>query len=181
MKPLVGGGLEIWNGYSASARVSGDATSGALALVVDRAAAAFVCAQPVLELIKAVVGANDQQLRGQPMPPQAHRMASKALRGVKVEMRITTASGTTKRSYRVKGLTATPANKSMFDNEALCRKQSVAGQLPAAGGAARLLLAARRGATLGRARLPGRSAAPPSQPGLKLVRAGSCTADDGTC
>ena len=126
MKPLVGGGLEIWNGYSASARVSGDATSGALALVVDRAAAAFVCAQPVLELIKAVVGANDQQLRGQPMPPQAHRMASKALRGVKVEMRITTASGTTKRSYRVKGLTATPANKSMFDNEALGRKQSVA-------------------------------------------------------
>jgi hypothetical protein len=79
-RPL-GAGLEVWLGYSASMRPAQHAPSGApsqLSLVVDRAAAAFVKAQPVMQLVYEVCAGREP-----PWDERTWRRVNKALRGLK--------------------------------------------------------------------------------------------------
>ena len=119
-------GLEMWQGYTASTRLGSDARAPgrpSLSLVVDMAAAAFVSAQPAPDYVLRVVNGRDYR---SPLAPGAIRSASKAIKGLKVELRIQDASGVEKkRQYRAKGLTLNPASGCMFDNEALGKKESV--------------------------------------------------------
>ncbi len=80
-RPL-GAGLEVWLGYSASVRPAqarGSAGGAAvLSLVLDRAAAAFVTAQPVMDLVYAVTNGMSP-----PFDDRTWRKVTKALRGLK--------------------------------------------------------------------------------------------------
>ncbi len=78
-RPL-GAGLEVWLGYSASVRPAQARAGGAamLSLVLDRAAAAFVTAQPVMDLVYAVTNGMSP-----PFDDRTWRKVTKALRGLK--------------------------------------------------------------------------------------------------
>jgi len=114
-------GLELWPGYSASVRLNaGLQGRSSLAMVVDLAASAFVCAQPVTSYVSALCA-------GAQLTPRNIRAASKALRGLKVECRfVDTRTGKERRrSHRCKGLTLQAAAGAMFDSDT-GSKESVA-------------------------------------------------------
>jgi hypothetical protein len=82
-RPL-GAGLEVWLGYSATTRPAqpgagaGTGAPALLSLVVDRAAAAFVKAQPVMQLVYEVSNGASP-----PWDERTWRRVNKALRGLK--------------------------------------------------------------------------------------------------
>ena len=88
--------------------------------MVDRAAAAFISAQPVLDFIMTSARLNDPR---QALSATSIRAASRAIKGVKIELRL---PGGKRRSYRAKGLTSTSVAASVFENDQLGRKESVA-------------------------------------------------------
>jgi hypothetical protein len=65
----LGCGLEVWLGYSASARLAQPTTpaSPRISLVVDRAASSFVKAQSVIDLIKDTTRMMEPSLRQGPI------------------------------------------------------------------------------------------------------------------
>ena len=118
----LGAGLEIWKGYKQSARPC----QGGLHLVVDRAACAFVKAQPVLNLVADVAnlrGAAELARVQLVFGSRQWKAVSKVVKGFRV-MKLHFPGQ--KRKATVKGLSKRSASEETFLDSELGRQVSVA-------------------------------------------------------
>ena len=118
---IIGAGLEVWLGYNMTSRP----TQAGMSFVIDRAAAAFVSGGPVTQHLCSATRGFQSFMDGRELRAGSPewKFASKALKGLKVR---STHLANSRRTYRVKGLTALAADKCMFDNEQLGSSESVA-------------------------------------------------------
>ncbi|KAK9915065.1 hypothetical protein WJX75_004310 [Coccomyxa subellipsoidea] len=109
---------KVWLGYQQSLRPS----QGGLTLNMDMAATAFLEPRPVIDFLLRAVGLRSPQDFAR-LTPQQHRAASKAITGIKVEVRV---GRPYVRKYKAKGLMPHGPVELTFFNEAENREMTVA-------------------------------------------------------
>ncbi|CAL8468702.1 g8242 [Coccomyxa elongata] len=109
---------KVWLGYQQSLRPS----HAGLTLNVDMAATAFLEPQMVIDFLQKAVGLRSPQDFAH-LNPMQHRKATKAITGLRIEVRL---GGAFKRKYKVKGLMGKGAGELVFHNEQEAKDMTVA-------------------------------------------------------